>query len=187
MKFTRFVRAAVSLLLAVVAVLLVGITHGLSLLATLPAIGMAAGQEVNSDVVRVLIAWGVLDGAGGVRKKFVPKTADYTIISPATSLGDRSGTVFTNRGAAGAVVFTLPAPAPNIAGVEYEFLGIADQSMTVATATADTLIVVNDIAADSLAMSTASHKIGAHMRFICDGTSWIAWGDSVGDTFTVAT
>jgi hypothetical protein len=41
--------------------------------------------------------------------------------------------VFTNRGAVGAVTFTLPAAAPALAGVFYEFLGIADQSITVAT------------------------------------------------------
>lgn len=125
--------------------------------------------------------------ASDVRLKVSAKTADYTIIAPTTASGDRSGTIFTNRGAAGAVIFTLPAAAAALAGVFYDFLGAADQNFTIVTPVADTLTVVNDAAADSLAVSTASHKIGAHMRAICDGTAWFAFGDSVGDTFTVAT
>lgn len=139
--------------------------------------------NINDDAIKYLIKTGFLDAAGGVRLNIAAKTADYTILSAS----DPSGTVFTNRGASGAVVFTLPAPTPALAGVVYEFLGIADQSFSFKTATADTLLVVNDAAADSLAVSTASHKIGAHMRTVCDGTAWCAYGDSVGDTFTVAT
>lgn len=183
---TRF-KLSLMLILAVVAVLLLPLTKGLSLGLLAPVVFGMADQSVSSDAVRALIAWGILDGAGGYKLKFVPKTADYTIVSPATSAGDKSGTVFTNRGAAGAVVFTLPAPAQNIAGVFYDFLGIADQSIQVQTTTADTFILVNDLTADSLAMSTAGHKIGATMRVACDGISWIGWGVSVGDTFTVAT
>lgn len=160
---------------------LAGLTGG----ALVPVLGYA--PWLDNDTIRMLIAWNLLDAAGGVKKRIQAKTADYAILSPATNAGDASGTIFTNRGAAGAVVFTLPAPVPSLAGVWYEFLGHADQSFTLQTATADTLIVVNDVAADSLAVSTASHKIGAHMRAVCDGISWFAYGDSVGDTFTVAT
>ena len=46
---------------------------------------------------------------------------------------------------------------------------------------------LNDVAADSIAMSTAGAKIAGHMRFVCDGTSWFGYGDAVGITFTVAT
>src|SRR5262245_16125705 len=133
-------------------------------------------QLTDSDFVRQLAAWGILDACGGLKKRVVAKTADYTIVSPATNAGDASGTIFTNRGATGAVVFTLPAPAQNIAGVFYDFLGVADQTFTVATATADTLINDGDAAADSLAVSTSAHKIGACMRVMCDGTAWAAIG-----------
>jgi hypothetical protein len=143
--------------------------------------------QTDSDIVRQLAAWRVLDAAGGVLLRFRIKTADYVIVSPATAAGDPSGTIFTNRGAVAAVVFTLPAPTQAIAGVFYEFLGIADFAMTVATATADTLICLNDIAADSLASSTATKLIGGKFRAECDGTSWIAYGVAAGGTYTVAT
>jgi hypothetical protein len=143
-------------------------------------VGMAVTTQ---DTIKALIAWGLLDSAGGLKRVIIPKTADYTI----TTGTDPSGAIFTNRGASGTVIFTLPAPAAALAGVFYEFLGITDFTITVKTATADTLVVTNDTAADSLSASTASHKIGAHMRVLCDGVAWVAYGDSVGDTFTVAT
>lgn len=97
------------------------------------------------------------------KRRQVNKTADYTI-KPAN---DVSGTVFTNAGATGAVVFTLPVPNQAMQGAEYDFVGIADQTITVATPTADTLIALNDVAADSIAMSTAGQKIGGRMRVVC--------------------
>lgn len=162
----------------------------IGLLGGVPALMPFAFGTVQSDndAVRLLSAFGIVDAAGGVKLRIKAKTADYTILSPATSsAGDPSGTIFTNRGAAGAVTFTLPAPVAALAGVFYEFLGIADQNFAIAGAAVDTLLVVNDAAADTLTVSTASHKIGAHMRVVCDGTIWAAYGDSVGDTFTVAT
>lgn len=176
--------------LAALVLVLVGVAFGHSAWALAAgAVPFALGTaQTDNDVVRVLIACGCFDAAAGIKRRITVKTADYTILSPATAAtGDPSGTIFTNRGAVGAVIFTLPAAAAALAGVFYEFLGIADQNITVVTPVADTLLVVNDIAADSLAVSTASHKIGAHMRFICDGVAWCAYGDSVGDTFTVAT
>lgn len=139
--------------------------------------------NTNDDVVKYLIAVGFLDAAGGVKFLITAKTADYTIVTGT----DASGTIFTNRGASGAVIFTLPAASPALKGVYYDFMGCADQNFSVKTPVADTLTVVNDAAADSLAVSTASHKIGAYMRAVCDGTAWVAFGMSVGDTFTVAT
>lgn len=148
-------------------------------------VGMSV--QTDSDIVRQLIAWGILDQAGGYKLNIVAKTADYIILSPLTAAGDRSGTIFTNRGAAGAVNFTLPVIVAAMRGTFYEFIGAADQSFGIVSSPADTLTVVNDAAADSLTVSTAAHKIGAHMRVVCDGTAWFAYGDSVGDTFTVAT
>lgn len=181
-------RTILRFVLAVLAVALLPLTSGFSAVLAFPAVFGVLGQDAQSDAVRVLIAWGILDGSAGYKKRIKVKTADYTILSPnLTTGGDPSGTIFTNRGATGAVIFTLPAPVAALAGVFYEFLGLADQNFSVVAATADTLVVVNDLTADSLAVSTSSHKIGAHMRAVCDGTSWIAYGDSVGDTFTVAT
>jgi hypothetical protein len=145
---------------------------GLVLSALGPVVMMATTPQQDSDLVRQLIAWGILCGSGGYLKRFVAKTADYTILSPLTAGGgDRSGTIFTNRGAVGTVNFTLPAPALALAGVHYDFVTVAAQIMGVLTATADTLITDNDATADSL--STAA-RIGVQLRLVCDGTSWIA-------------
>lgn len=148
--------------------------------------------KTDNDAMRLLIAMGIFDGAGGIKMNVVAKTANYTILTPSTAAGagDPSGTIFTNRGAVGAVTFTLPAPVAALAGVFYDFLGFAAQNMLVATATPDTLVVSADAAADSLAMSTVI--VGNMMRAVCDGTSWYAFGVSTGvggtaATFTIAT
>lgn len=137
----------------------------------------------NDDAMKYLIAAGVFDAAGGLKVNVRAKTADYTIL-PAN---DPSFTIFTNRGAAGAVNFTLPAPSGALEGVVYFFLGVADQNILVVAATVDTLLALNDVAADSVAMSTAGGKIGGLMIALCDGTAWAVVGAAVGGTFTVAT
>lgn len=139
---------------------------------------------LNDDLVRNLIALGLLSAEGfpAAQVNVEAKTGDYTI----TDL-DPSDTIFTNRGAAGAVIFTLPAPSVARKGRRYRFVGVAGQNITVKTATADTLITKNDLTADSLAASTANELIGGVMEAVCDGTSWIVFGAAVGHTFTVAT
>lgn len=121
-------------------------------------------------------------------RRVVAKTADYTI-NPAL---DSPGTVFTNGGASGAVIFTLPAPGQGTRGWWYRFVVLADQNVTVKTATADTLLTKNDAAADSVAVSTSGEKIGAVMEAQCVETAagtfrWAVAGLSVGHTFTIAT
>lgn len=106
------------------------------------------------------------------------KTADYTI-----KPSDPCGTLFTNRGAAGAIVLTLPAPTAVPAGTWYWVLGIADQTITVATATVDTLIGFNDADLDSVGIATAGDLIGVLLKLVTDGTSWIAIGETVGAVY----
>lgn len=118
-----------------------------------------------------------------LERRVVAKTADYTITPPA----DRPGTVFTNRGATGTVIFTLPAPGPGVRGWWFRFKAHADFTVTVKTATADTLIGLNDVAADSVSLQTGGQIIGGEMEAVCDGTSWFVSGLTVGHTFTVAT
>jgi hypothetical protein len=118
-----------------------------------------------------------------VTHRVVAKTADYQI----ESRKDRSGTIFTNRGAGDIVVFTLPPPG-RCTGWEYTFLAVsndADADITVRTQTADTLITFNDIDADSVTASTTGQIIGAVIKAYCDGTSWIANVVSNGTTQTV--
>lgn len=191
MKFSRDSIAGAGLAAAIVACFVSAFWYPLAGLAggsTLLVIGMAIPNAASSEFIRTLAAWGVVDPMGGLLLHVQAKTADYTILDPYTATGgDPSGTIFTNRGAAGTVNFTLPAPVARLAGVFYEFLGFADQSILVKTATADTLVMLNDATADSIAMSTAGAKIGGHLRVVCDGTNWYAYGDAVGITYTLAT
>lgn len=112
------------------------------------------------------------DGARGMYVRppapvnVVAKTADYTVTF------EDCGHLFTNRGAAGAVVFTLPAVAAKYKGFWVDFMVVADQDVTIA-GTAGQLVAFNDAAANSIAFSTATEKIGAYVRALCDGTSWL--------------
>lgn len=65
-----------------------------------------------------------------------------------------------------AVTITLPTPDSTWEGVYVDIFNAADNSVTISTNTTDTLITFNDIAADSVAWSTSSEKIGAAGRFI---------------------
>lgn len=116
------------------------------------------------------------------------KAANYTI-NPNV---DAPGTIFTNVGASGAVAFTLPAPGAGVEGFVYDILGIADQNVSVVAPAADTLVVLNDVEADSLAASTSAQKIGAYLRAICVKTGdttyqWVAVTLANGVTGTPAT
>jgi hypothetical protein len=101
----------------------------------------------------------------GTWRDVVAKTANYTVTTDDTDI------LFTNRGASGAVNFTLPANARK--GLRYGFFVVADQNVTVTAGTADTMVVFNDAAADSIAFSTSSEKIGGMIEIIGDGTGWL--------------
>lgn len=86
---------------------------------------------------------------------------------------------------AGTATATLPANGAT-AGSWFEVYLLTNQTITISSATADTLITVNDTAADSVAFSTTNLKTGSCVRFISNGTVWIAV--NVGSTtMTVAT
>lgn len=151
------------------------------------ATGLIVGMAWVADeqTIKYLASIGLVDSTTGLftpKRIVVAKTGDYTV----TGL-EACGTLFTTRGAAGAVNFTLPAASVRFAGLWYEFLNLVDQNMTLTGTPADTLVVDGDLTADSLAASTASHKIGARMTAFCDGTNWIVAGTNVGPTYTVAT
>ncbi len=111
----------------------------------------------------------------------VAKTADYTVVAA------DSGSVFHTTGATAAVNFTLP----KISDGPFHFLFIngADQNMTVTAETADTAVTYNDLAADSVAFSTSSEKIGGAIEVWCDGTTLfvLARPASIYQTITIAT
>lgn len=96
--------------------------------------------------------------------RFITKTASYTVQARET------GTVFVTTGATAAVVFTLPAISASYPFV-FTFINGADVDMTVATGTVDTLVAYNDLAADSIAFSTSSEKIGGVVDIWSNGVS----------------
>ena len=107
----------------------------------------------------------------------IAKTSNYTVKAA------ESGAIFTTTGATGAVTFTLPSKA---SGLMYRFINTVDQNMTIVADVHDTMLTFNDVAADSVAFSTASEKIGACVDVICDGTKWIVIQQCT-NTMTVAT
>jgi hypothetical protein len=122
---------------------------------------------------------------GATAGKVVPiveaKTANYTLDN-----GDW-GKIFTNRGAGGAVTFTLPAVAGAPSGAYAHFFVVADQTVTIA-GTAGEVVTFNDPTANSVAFSTSSEKVGAGVYALCDGTSWLLFlNTEETQTTTVAT
>lgn len=97
-------------------------------------------------------------------QKFVTKTADYTILTTDNL------TCFDNRGAVGAVNFTLPAIAN---GLAYNFRAVADQTITVTSAEGDNIEAFNDAAADSAAFSSGGAKIGGEFQVF--STPYLTW------------
>lgn len=185
---TRPIGRALALTVALAIGLLVApATTALLASAALAVFGMAGIRvRPTDDFMRNLIAQGLLDPSGGYLLNLVAKAANYVLVAPtAAGLGDPSGTVFTNRGAVGATTFTLPAVTQAMAGMFYDFLGFANQSITV-IGPAGATVTFNNAAATSVAMSTAGGKIGGHIRAVCDGTNWYLFGDIVGVTYTVA-
>lgn len=116
---------------------------------------------------------------GDVRSKVEAKTTSYTVTT------SDLGKIFTTRGAAGAVTFTLPAASSEIAGAELTFINVADQNMIVAGQDEE-VVAFNDLTADSVAYQTTSEKIGGGFRALCDGSSWLLLPLTSAGTVTVA-
>lgn len=119
------------------------------------------------------------NGLNGGWRAIINRTADLTVAETSHA------TLFTTLGAAGAVVFTLPAVTNN-KGMRFAFSNCVDQNMTVASAAANGLITFNNAAASSVAFSTAGNKIGAFVEITGIGSSkWIV-NPRGANTMTVA-
>ncbi len=114
---------------------------------------------------RIRFSDSLLGVRNGMWVDIVPKTANYTVVNA------DSDKLFTNRGASGAVTFTLPANPRK--GLRFGFYVVADQNVTIASGTADTLVVFNDPTADSISFSTSAEKVGAFVEVLGDGTGWL--------------
>lgn len=111
----------------------------------------------------------------------VAKTANYTVTAA------DNNAIFTNQGATAAVTFTLPTLAK---GLRYKFFAEAAQDVHVVSATADTMVVFNDAAADSININTSNEIIGGSVELVAnaDATKWLVM-ESIhdGQTLVVAT
>lgn len=103
------------------------------------------------------------DGVGSGGLVFETKTASFT------ATADDSGKTFLIVGATAAVVITLPAISTG--PFRFEVINGSDVDLTATAAAVDTIITYADLAADSVAFSTSSEKIGGSFVVICDGTS----------------
>ena len=110
----------------------------------------------------------------------VTKVADYTILE------SDFGYTFDNLGATAAVILTLPALANLPDGWWVRAFGaVLAQDLTVASSSsADNLVTVNDIAADSVKLGTANERAGGGWEFVKRGTKWLVF-TFTGETQTV--
>jgi len=102
----------------------------------------------------------------GRQRELITTTASVTLTAYDV------GKTVCNVGATGAVTVTLPTPASCKGGDDILVLSCADQDLIVASGTADTLITLNDVEADSVALSTAGEKAGGGFLFTCVGSKW---------------
>lgn len=129
---------------------------------------MANRITFDDDLVGVMLGF----------KDIVAKTADYTVLAA------DNDKIFTNQGASGAVVFTLPTTI--VKGFRARFMGEANQNITVA-APSGKLVAFNNAAATSVALSTSGNKIGSGFEITAnaDATKYLAMPIGAG-TVTVA-
>lgn len=103
---------------------------------------------------------------GRVDGELITTTADIT-------LGTNDiGKIICNVGASASVTVTLPTAANCQPGGQILILSCADQNIVVTCATLDTLIIMNDIAADSTSLATSSEKAGGGFLCTCVGAKW---------------
>lgn len=115
--------------------------------------------------------------AAAIKRTVSAKTSAYTLTV------EDNGKVFTNRGAAGSVTFTLPAVSSTFTGFHARFIAVAAQNIVI-SATAGEMVALNDATANSVAFQTASEIIGGGFEVVCDGTSWLVF-PSIWDNGTV--
>ena len=137
-------------------------------------VGLARTQALIEGLKRELAMGGT--AMTGVERIVEAKTASFTIAAA------DSGKVFTNRGDGDAMTITLPDPdGSTYKGVEFFTVNYVAQQINLTTATADTLVSVGDVTADTL----RSAATGQWMRCFCDGTSWYAEPTTDGGTYVL--
>ncbi len=93
----------------------------------------------------------------------------HTLAAAYTFVAEDSGTFFK---CTAALTFTLPSASAAFKGCHCWIYVAADVTVTIA-GTAGELTTFNDIAANSVAFSTSSEKVGACIHALCDGVTWM--------------
>ena len=122
----------------------------------------------------------VTDGSTGIgaflaKDVISAKTADYGVLAADT------GTIFTNTGASGTVIFTLPAAPAN--GLVYEFHITAAQTVDIQTGTA-VLIYANAAATTATTGKLSKNTVGTTIRLTYNSVAWM--GPNQSGTWTVS-
>lgn len=113
-------------------------------------------------------------GSGYIEQKVTALTANTTLNST------HYGGLLTNRGAGDAIVVTLPDPAAGNKGAWFDYIGVANQNVTFSGSSADKIVALNNAEVNSVAFTTTNEKIGASLKMVSDGTSWLVFpGDDV--------
>lgn len=108
------------------------------------------------------------------------------LITASTTLTnfDCGKTIFSN--ASGACTVTMPDPSTCPVGADILIMNLVDQDLIVALN--EKIVTKNNAAADSVALSTASEKIGGGFWMHCTGSLWVALPlAEEAQTITVAT
>ena len=119
-------------------------------------------------------------GSAAFFQNIEAKTADYAV------LVTDNNTLFTTRGAGGAVTFTLPAVTDLPKGFDVTFYNVSASGLVVASnGSSDNIVALNDAGADTLTATTTSLMIGVSIRVVWDGTGWLSFRGA-GGTIAVA-
>ena len=112
---------------------------------------------------------------GGFRNIVAVTDTTYTITEA------ENNTLFTNRGAGGNIVWTLPATPKK--GLHYGIQAVAAGTVKVSSGTSDQLIAFNNATCDTVEYSTSGEIIGGGFDIFGDGTGWIVrpfcWGQGL--------
>jgi len=125
----------------------------------------------TADITGAATVGGTLTVTGALRPS-VLSTLEITATTLSVTSAHYGKTLLINTNAS--VAITLPANGAAAGSwLDVIIIGSDACAPTIAAATADTLITVNDAAADSVTFGTG-HRIGATCRFISTGSFWVA-------------
>lgn len=103
---------------------------------------------------------------GAVYQKIVVQNTNTTLNA------SHWGALMINK-AASDRVYTLPDATAALNGVWFEYASGVGQNTTFTANTANTILALNTLNANSVALNTANQIIGATCKFVCDGSQWI--------------